>query len=356
LNGLQVLDLSRLNIVAGAVIGYVVITFIFYWWHRARHVIAFLWRWFHQIHHSPQRIEILTSFYKHPVEIIVNSVLCSFILYSLLGLTPSAIALAVVMTGAVEMFYHWNVKTPYWLGFIVQRPESHCIHHKQGQHKNNYSDLPVWDMLFGTFHNPSLIEYQCGFENNAELRLFEMLKGDDIDKQSNSASMEMKTVMTTVFLVALGSLQMAGDIIGIPALKGLGLATVASPAPKVFTAHNGFETYANKFFIEYINIEDKQTSIEITPKVYQRLKGPYNRKNIYGAATSYAPVLAQNSKTRPMLMSVLHYAFCGDAPLLIELGAQPKQAGTNIQVRLQPLGANKGASEWPLTIATHCDA
>lgn len=348
-------DLSRLNIVPGVVIGYLVITFIFYWWHRARHEIPFLWRWFHQIHHSPQRIEIMTSFYKHPIEMIVNGMLCSFILFSLLGLTPAAITLAVVMTGAAELFYHWNVKTPYYLGFIFQRPESHCIHHRQGLHKNNYSDLPIWDMLFGTFYNPFSFEGACGFEKDGELRMIEMFRGIDINKEKKNENRSLKTAIVTIFLVALGSLQMAGDLMEIPALKGLGLATVASPAPKVFTAQKGFETYANKFFIEYINNEGNQASIEITPKIYQRLKGPYNRKNIFGAATSYGPVLIQNPKTEPMLTSVLKYAFCGDAPLLIELGGQTKMAGTNIQVRLEPIGLNQGANEWPLVLETHCD-
>ena len=36
----------------GAAIGYLTITFIFYWWHRARHEVSFLWRTLHQIHHS----------------------------------------------------------------------------------------------------------------------------------------------------------------------------------------------------------------------------------------------------------------------------------------------------------------
>ena len=53
----------------GAIVGYLVITFVYYWWHRARHEVPILWRCFHQVHHSPQRIEIITSFYKHPVEI-----------------------------------------------------------------------------------------------------------------------------------------------------------------------------------------------------------------------------------------------------------------------------------------------
>ena len=52
-----------------ALVGYVAITFIYYWWHRARHEIPFLWRWLHQVHHSPRGIELITSFYKHPLEI-----------------------------------------------------------------------------------------------------------------------------------------------------------------------------------------------------------------------------------------------------------------------------------------------
>jgi sterol desaturase/sphingolipid hydroxylase (fatty acid hydroxylase superfamily) len=60
-------------------------TFVFYWWHRARHRVNFLWRVCHQIHHSPARIEVLTAFYKHPIEIAANSVIASTIVYSLLG-------------------------------------------------------------------------------------------------------------------------------------------------------------------------------------------------------------------------------------------------------------------------------
>ena len=31
-----------------------------------------LWRTLHQLHHSPKRLEIVTSFYQHPLEIISN--------------------------------------------------------------------------------------------------------------------------------------------------------------------------------------------------------------------------------------------------------------------------------------------
>lgn len=165
----------------GAVVGYVVITFIYYWWHRARHASDFLWRWFHQFHHSPQRIEIITSFYKHPFELVANGILSSAIVYTLVGLNLQAATLAVTLTGIAELFYHWNVKTPYWLGFLIQRPEAHLVHHQQDLHAYNYGDLPLWDMLFGTFRNPRAWNAKCGFRDDRELRVGDLLLGRDVN-------------------------------------------------------------------------------------------------------------------------------------------------------------------------------
>jgi sterol desaturase/sphingolipid hydroxylase (fatty acid hydroxylase superfamily) len=170
-----------LGVAGGAVLGYVVITFIYYWWHRARHSSAFLWRWFHQFHHSPQRIEIITSFYKHPFELVVNGVLSSAIVYLLVGLDVKTATLAVTLTGIAELFYHWNVRTPYWVGFFIQRPEAHLVHHQQGLHAYNYGDLPVWDMLFGTYRNPRQWDARCGFGEDRELRVGDLLLGRDVN-------------------------------------------------------------------------------------------------------------------------------------------------------------------------------
>jgi len=163
------------------VIGYLVITFVFYWWHRARHESSFLWRWFHQVHHSPSRVEILTTFYKHPFELIADSILCSAILFLGLGSSPEGAAIAVLLSAFGELFYHWNVKTPYWLGFIFQRPESHCLHHARNIHGYNYSDLPLWDMLFGTFHNPRNWNGDCGLGDPCEKNLKKLLFGIDCE-------------------------------------------------------------------------------------------------------------------------------------------------------------------------------
>ena len=169
-----------LGVTGGAIAGYVVMTFVYYWWHRWRHEVPFLWRWFHQLHHSPQRIEVITSFYKHPFELIANGVLSSGILYLLVGVGPQAATYAVLISGLAELFYHWNVNTPRWLGYLVQRPESHCLHHQYRLHWYNFSDLPLWDIMFGTFQNPSSWDASCGLGPENEHRMLEMLTGADL--------------------------------------------------------------------------------------------------------------------------------------------------------------------------------
>jgi sterol desaturase/sphingolipid hydroxylase (fatty acid hydroxylase superfamily) len=171
---------DHLSPVLGGVIAYFIATFVFYWWHRWRHEVDILWRLFHQIHHSPQRIELITSFYKHPVEMIVNSLIGSALVYALLGLSLEAGAVYTACTALGEFFYHTNVRTPQWVGYFFQRPEMHRIHHQHGRHKNNYGDVVWWDMLFGTYENPKLFTERCGFDADKEEMLVPMLLYRDV--------------------------------------------------------------------------------------------------------------------------------------------------------------------------------
>ncbi|AQG80762.1 sterol desaturase family protein [Spirosoma montaniterrae] len=167
----------------GGVIAYVIATFIFYWWHRWRHTVDFLWTHFHQIHHSPQRLEVITSFYKHPLEMTVNSVIGTLLVYTLLGLNAEAGAIYTLCTALGEFFYHTNVKTPQWVGYIFQRPEMHRIHHEYEKHTSNYGDIVWWDMLFGTYQNPKEFRSTCGFDEEKELRLGDMLRFRDVHRE-----------------------------------------------------------------------------------------------------------------------------------------------------------------------------
>lgn len=188
LSGASLFHLSRyVGPVAGGVLAYVVATFVFYWWHRWRHEVDALWLGFHQIHHSPQRLEVITSFYKHPLEMTVNSVIGAVLVYALLGLSPAAGAIYTACTALGEFFYHTNVRTPRWVGFVFQRPEMHRIHHQHGRHKNNYGDLPIWDMLFGTYENPPTWDERCGFDPEKEERLLPMLAFRDVHRDARRA-------------------------------------------------------------------------------------------------------------------------------------------------------------------------
>ncbi|MEJ0062364.1 MAG: sterol desaturase family protein [Alphaproteobacteria bacterium] len=157
-------------------------TFVFYWWHRARHASNFLWRALHQIHHSAARIEALTAFYKHPLEIAVNSVLSSFLIFVVLGASIEAAAWYNFFAAFGEFFYHANIRTPRWTGYFLQRPEHHSIHHCRDVHDFNYGDITWWDRIFGTFRECQDFVPHCGYHGDREQKLVSMLRFADVHK------------------------------------------------------------------------------------------------------------------------------------------------------------------------------
>jgi hypothetical protein len=156
-----------------------------------------------------------------------------------------------------------------------------------------------------------------------------------------------------IFLLALGLLQMAGDALHLPLLKGIGAATGASPAPKVFSSVRGLETFSTRFFIEWTDKAGNFHSEEITPDLYSKLRGPYNRRNVYGAVLAYGPVLQTDERTRGMFDSVARYGLCGGAPLLRDLGFDPKNVRGTFLIRLQPR-TQTNKENLPLVISAAC--
>ena len=154
-------------------------TFVFYWWHRLRHSSRICWLVFHQIHHSATRIETLTAFYKHPLEIAANSIIASAIIYVIFGGSIEAAGWFNVFAAGGEFFYHTNLTTPHWAGYFLQRPEHHSIHHQYDVHDYNYGDITWWDRLFGTFRDTNEYAPRCGFAEGREQQLAPMLAFSD---------------------------------------------------------------------------------------------------------------------------------------------------------------------------------
>lgn len=173
----QLLDASALPFWAQVAGGFLVLEAGIYAWHRTMHRHDFLWRWFHQMHHSAERLDIWGAFYFHPLDMIGWTLVGSLALVLGFGLSGEAALVVNVMATFCTMFQHLNVSTPRWLGYIVQRPESHSLHHKRGHHANNYGDLPLFDMLFGTFANADRFEPEVGFHEGSSRQVGAMLRG-----------------------------------------------------------------------------------------------------------------------------------------------------------------------------------
>src|SRR5690349_19071441 len=117
------MDASGLGVAGGAVAGYFVLSGVAYAYHRGVHNVSFLWRGLHQLHHSPQRVDIPGSVLFHPLEMIAQTAIQLFVVMIVLGLDPVAAALVGYIAAFYGMFQHWNVRTPRWLGYVIQRPE-----------------------------------------------------------------------------------------------------------------------------------------------------------------------------------------------------------------------------------------
>ena len=183
----QLLDLSSLGTLAGAAVGLLVYEGLVYFWHRAMHDNGVLFRLFHQVHHSAERVDSFGAFYFSPLDMAGFTFLGSLALSLVAGLSPGAVTLFLFATLFLGIFQHCNVATPRWLGYLIQRPESHSVHHERGVHYYNFSDLPLFDLLFGTFRNPQDYPAEAGFYHGASARIPEMLCFRDVSRPASGS-------------------------------------------------------------------------------------------------------------------------------------------------------------------------
>ena len=180
----RLFDLTSLGALWGALVAVLLYEFGVFVWHYLMHRSNFLWKTFHQMHHSAERLDTYGAFFFSPLDMVGWTVLGSICFSLIAGLTPQAITIMLLVTNFFSIFQHANIKTPQWLGYIVQRPESHTFHHARGIHKFNYSDLPLFDIIFGTFRNPKDFEHETGFYDGASQRVWDMLRARDVSNQN----------------------------------------------------------------------------------------------------------------------------------------------------------------------------
>ncbi len=130
--------------------------FFRYWYHRWMHEVPFLWRW-HAVHHSVERLYWLNGIRSHPVEILGQAVFYA-VPYALFQPEQHIVFISVLMALSIGIFQHANLdlKLRFW-EYIFSIGDNHRYHHypEKGIGDSNYGgEFIVWDILFGTFHNP----------------------------------------------------------------------------------------------------------------------------------------------------------------------------------------------------------
>jgi sterol desaturase/sphingolipid hydroxylase (fatty acid hydroxylase superfamily) len=177
---MTLLDLSRWG--AWAAVPVVVLTtFCTYWSHRLMHRFDILWRAGHQLHHGVARVDIASAMIFHPMDVAVQ-VLMTLLAAGLLNASAEAGAVAGVLGFSIALYQHWNVRTPEWTGWFIQRPEQHILHHERDVHARNFGDMPIWDRLFGTYAAPVEGDVPVGFEPDRARRWLAMLAFVDVNR------------------------------------------------------------------------------------------------------------------------------------------------------------------------------
>jgi sterol desaturase/sphingolipid hydroxylase (fatty acid hydroxylase superfamily) len=127
-----------------------------YWIHRMFHRNPILWR-FHQIHHSTETMDWLAGSRLHLVDVIATRSLTYIPLFAL-GFSQTAMVMYAIVVTVQATFIHANVRFRFGLfRYLLVTPQFHHWHHSdqpEAIDKNFAVHLPIWDMLFGSFHLP----------------------------------------------------------------------------------------------------------------------------------------------------------------------------------------------------------
>ena len=134
------------------IITFILIDFIFYFYHRISHRSRFLWA-IHMSHHSSEEMNFFVSFRQAWLGPI--SKIPFFMLLPLIGLDPTMVAVAGVISTLWGVIGHTQVINKLGpLEWVFNTPSHHRVHHGSNLQyidKNYGNLLIIWDRFFGTF-------------------------------------------------------------------------------------------------------------------------------------------------------------------------------------------------------------
>jgi len=129
--------------------------FIQYWAHRAFHRRP-LWT-FHAVHHSSRELDWLSSLRMHPLDVIGQRLARELPIF-LLGFSLNVLGPYLLYRVIHLVVEHANLSWTFGpFRYVLVSPVFHRWHHTadaEGRDRNFAELLPLWDLVFGTFHMP----------------------------------------------------------------------------------------------------------------------------------------------------------------------------------------------------------
>lgn len=165
---------------------------------------------------------------------------------------------------------------------------------------------------------------------------------------SSSKRTKLKVMIAGLAMVA--SLQTIGYLSGVNALMGLGFVTNASPLPLVFSHFRGTEPFSALYTIHWETLTGERSSARITPEAYKQLEGPYNLRNVYGAAFAAGPSFQEDPVEQNLWITMMRRAFCQPAMLNESLGIPQDLRSIEVHVEGRATGMKNTWSK-----AVSCD-
>lgn len=127
-----------------------------YLFHLLFHAVPALWR-VHRVHHADIDIDVSTGVRFHPIQMMLSVIIKSIVIL-LLGPPALSVLTFEVLSHAITLFNHGNVRIPPSLDrvlrWLVVTPDMHRIHHSIhiAETDSNFGFvLPWWDRMFGTY-------------------------------------------------------------------------------------------------------------------------------------------------------------------------------------------------------------
>lgn len=171
---------------AACLVSLAALDFMSYCQHYLLHRVPLLWP-IHVTHHTDQEVDITTGFRFHPMESVFTT-MARYTAIAVVGLPPVGVLGAEVVSTIWAFLDHANVRMPRWLErnlrLVVVTPELHRTHHSndgRDNHTNLGAVMTVWDRLFKTFREESVVGRDrvviglSGFESREHLKLPWML-------------------------------------------------------------------------------------------------------------------------------------------------------------------------------------